>query len=93
MAPHAKTIEQALINGTCTVYRAEPDATSVNRIRKHVTSELDLDEDFFLSAKWKAKSKTIIKETVVRPSPDTHSLTHALAAWVWYILLTCYLDA
>jgi hypothetical protein len=66
MAPSAKNIEQALVDGTCAVYRAEPDATSVNKVRKHVTDELDLDEEFFASAKWKAKSKTIIKETVVR---------------------------
>ena len=65
MAPSAKKIEQALVDGTCAVRRAEPDGTSVNKVRRHVAAELGLDEDFFVSDQWKAKSKTIIKATVV----------------------------
>ena len=69
MAPSVKNIEQALVDGTCAVYEAEPDATSVNKVRKHVTDLLSLDEEFFVSAKWNNKSKTIIKDTVVRTPP------------------------
>jgi hypothetical protein len=65
MAPSAKALEEALVNGTCAVFQEEPDATTVNKVRKVVTDDLDLDEEFFNSPKWKQKSKTIIKETVV----------------------------
>ena len=65
MSPSTKVLEQALIDGTCTVFRAEPDATSVNKVRKRVAEEEGLDEEFFAQGEWKQKSKTLIKETVV----------------------------
>lgn len=69
MAPSTKKLEEALINGTCQVYNTDPDATSVNRIRKHVEEELGLDDGFFNSDKWKKRSKDLIKEQVVRALP------------------------
>lgn len=65
MAPSVKTLEAALVDGTCAVFESEPDATTVNKVRNHVTNKLDLDDEFFSSEKWKQKSKTLIKETVV----------------------------
>jgi hypothetical protein len=68
MAPSAKVIKQALVDGTCAVFREDPDAISVNKVRRHVTDELELGEDFFNSGEWKQNSKLVIKETVVRES-------------------------
>lgn len=66
MAPSAKVIKQALVDGTCTVFREDPDAISVNKVRRHVTDDLELGEDFFSTGEWKQNSKLVIKETVVR---------------------------
>lgn len=65
MAPSAKKLEAALLKATNQIFQAEPDATTVNKVRKQAESDLDLDEDFFLSGEWKSKSKSIIKTQVV----------------------------
>ena len=64
MAPSPKKLEEALIDGTVHVYSTEPDAISVNKVRKHVEDALDLEEGFFSSEEWKQKSKALIKEYV-----------------------------
>ncbi|UKZ76308.1 hypothetical protein TrVFT333_004010 [Trichoderma virens FT-333] len=64
MAPSAAQLKEALIEGTREVYSAEPDGTSVNKVRRHVEEKLGLDDGFFTSEAWKQKSKTIIKEQV-----------------------------
>ncbi|UKZ49803.1 hypothetical protein TrVGV298_004056 [Trichoderma virens] len=64
MAPSAAQLKEALIKGTREVYSAEPDGTSVNKVRRHVEEKLGLDDSFFTSEAWKQKSKTIIKEQV-----------------------------
>ncbi|KAH0493035.1 hypothetical protein TgHK011_007958 [Trichoderma gracile] len=64
MAPSAAKLKEALIEGTREVYQAEPDATSVNKVRRHVEEKLGLEDGFFTSETWKQKSKTIIKEQV-----------------------------
>ncbi|EGR49187.1 uncharacterized protein TRIREDRAFT_3783 [Trichoderma reesei QM6a] len=64
MAPSAAKLKEALIEGTREVYQAEPDATSVNKVRRHVEEKLGLENGFFTSETWKQKSKTIIKEQV-----------------------------
>ncbi|KGQ10874.1 hypothetical protein BBAD15_g3775 [Beauveria bassiana D1-5] len=64
MAPSAKALKEALIEGTCAVFNLEPDATSVNKVRHHVEQKLSLEEDFFSGQDWKQKSKEIIKEYV-----------------------------
>ncbi|EGX96363.1 transcriptional regulator, putative [Cordyceps militaris CM01] len=64
MAPSAKALKEALIEGTCDVFKLEPDTTSVNKIRHHVEERLGLREDFFSDKDWKGKSKEIIKEYV-----------------------------
>ncbi|XWW92536.1 hypothetical protein V2A60_000459 [Cordyceps javanica] len=64
MPPSAKALEQALIEGTCDVFKLEPDTTSVNKVRHHVEEKLNLADDFFSSEDWKQKSKEIIKEYV-----------------------------
>ncbi|KAF7544700.1 hypothetical protein G7046_g9732 [Stylonectria norvegica] len=57
-------LEEALHDGTYAVYSAEPDDTTVNKVRKHVAEKLGLDESFFSSGTWKYRSKTIIKQRV-----------------------------
>ncbi|PHH85128.1 hypothetical protein CDD83_860 [Cordyceps sp. RAO-2017] len=64
MAPSTQELETALIDGTCQVYSTEPDAISVNKVRRHVEQKLGLDEDFFAGDEWKHKSKTVIKKYV-----------------------------
>ncbi|KAL7938869.1 hypothetical protein V8C35DRAFT_289432 [Trichoderma chlorosporum] len=64
MAPSAAKLKEALIEGTREVYSAEPDGTSVNKVRRHVEEKLGLEDGFFTSETWKQKSKTIIKEQV-----------------------------
>lgn len=65
MAPSAAKLKEALIEGTREVYQAEPDGTSVNKVRRLVEEKLGLEDGFFTSEAWKQKSKTIIKEQVV----------------------------
>ncbi|KAK1248391.1 hypothetical protein MKX08_006611 [Trichoderma sp. CBMAI-0020] len=64
MAPSAAKLKEALIDGTCEIYKAEPDGTSVNKVRRLVEEKLGLEDGFFTSDTWKQKSKTIIKEQV-----------------------------
>ncbi|RFU80080.1 transcriptional regulator [Trichoderma arundinaceum] len=64
MAPSAAQLKEALTEGTQEVYKAEPDGTSVNKVRRHVEEKLGLEDGFFTSDAWKQKSKTIIKEQV-----------------------------
>lgn len=65
MAPSAAKLKEALIEGTCEIYKAEPDGTSVNKVRRYVEEKLGLEDGFFTSDTWKQKSKTVIKEQVV----------------------------
>lgn len=69
MAPSAKTLEAALVDATCEVFKAKPDATSVNKVRRQAEENLGLDEGFFAGAQWKQKSKSLIKEYVVSGTP------------------------
>ncbi|KAG5980888.1 hypothetical protein E4U55_003529 [Claviceps digitariae] len=64
MVPPSKALEAALIEGTYHIFTSEPDATTVNKVRKHVEEQQGLDEGFFTSDEWKQKSKAIIKEYV-----------------------------
>ncbi|PNY28859.1 Uncharacterized protein TCAP_01214 [Tolypocladium capitatum] len=64
MAPSTKKLEQALIDGTSEVFSAEPDGTSVNKVRRHVEERLGLEEGFFAGGNWKQKSKALIKQYV-----------------------------
>ncbi|KAJ2981709.1 hypothetical protein NQ176_g1863 [Zarea fungicola] len=64
MAPPAKALKDALIQGTCDVFKLDPDTTSVNKVRRHVEEQLGLDEGFFAGDSWKQSSKEIIKEYV-----------------------------
>ncbi|KAL6870490.1 hypothetical protein J3F83DRAFT_683406 [Trichoderma novae-zelandiae] len=73
MAPSAAKLKEALIEGTREVYRVEPDATSVNKVRRHVEEKLGLEDGFFTSETWKHKSKTIIKEQVDKLLEDDAS--------------------
>lgn len=58
-------LEAALIQATCDVFKAEPDATTVNKVRKQTEENLDLEEGFLAGEEWKSKSKGLIKEYVV----------------------------
>lgn len=53
------------VDGICVVYCVEFDVIFVNKVCKYVIDEFDFDEEFFVSVKWKVKSKIIIKEIVV----------------------------
>ncbi|KAM6518408.1 hypothetical protein FSOLCH5_007175 [Fusarium solani] len=64
MAPSDDDIEQALLDATYQVYRAAPDDTSVNKVRKQAEENLGLDDGFFATGKWKKKSKDVIKGRV-----------------------------
>ncbi|KHN97177.1 transcriptional regulator [Metarhizium album ARSEF 1941] len=64
MAPSTNQLEAALIDGTYHVFTAEPDATTVNKVRKHVEESLHLEEGFFAGEDWKQKSKVLIKQYV-----------------------------
>ncbi|KFA75831.1 hypothetical protein S40288_01900 [Stachybotrys chartarum IBT 40288] len=66
MAPSAKKLEQALVDGTREVWIEEPDNVTVNKVRKHVEEKLDLEDGFFSAGQWKNRSKTVIKEHVVK---------------------------
>ncbi|EFY91962.1 hypothetical protein J3458_018920 [Metarhizium acridum] len=64
MALSTNQLEEALIDGTYHVFTAEPDATTVNKVRKHVEESMGLEEGFFTSEDWKQKSKALIKQYV-----------------------------
>ena len=79
MAPSDDDIEQALLDATYQVYRAAPDDTSVNKVRKQAEENLGLDDGFFASGEWKKKSKDVIKARVVsypKHHLKLHTLTH-----------------
>lgn len=65
MAPSAEALEVAIQQGTADIFAAEPDATTVNKVRKHVEATLNLKEGFFTSPEWKQRSKDLIKGLVV----------------------------
>lgn len=77
MAPSTNQLEEALINGTYHVFTAEPDATTVNKVRKHVEESMGLEEGFFTSDDWKQKSKALIKQYVVSGSSPLCPLDYA----------------
>ncbi|TLS23212.1 uncharacterized protein PpBr36_06462 [Pyricularia pennisetigena] len=64
MAPKAAALEAALKNAVRTLYEEVGDQISVNAVRKQAEDEMGLDEGFFVSEDWKARSKTIIKEAM-----------------------------
>lgn len=74
MAPSAKKLRSALLDATCQVFKAEPDATSVNKVRKQAEENLGLEEGFFLSSDWKQQSKTMIKGFVVSYNAYKHTV-------------------
>lgn len=66
MAPSSKKLKSALVDATVQVFNAEPDATTVNKVRKQAETNLSLEPGFFSGAEWKQSSKDLIKEHVVR---------------------------
>jgi len=65
--PSDKVIEGELRRATREIfYSNERAALSVNLVRKRAQDNFDLADDFFLSDSWKTKSKTIVKQLVVR---------------------------
>ncbi|KAI6381322.1 hypothetical protein MCOR25_001255 [Pyricularia grisea] len=64
MAPKASALEAALKNAVRSLYEEVGDQISVNAVRKQAEDEIGLDEGFFVSDDWKARSKTIIKEAM-----------------------------
>ena len=66
MAPSKKELEEALIAATCSVFAADPETTTVNKVRKQAEGDNDLEDGFFRSEQWKGRSKELITEYVVR---------------------------
>jgi hypothetical protein len=66
MASNTKKLKSALVDATVDVFNAEPDATTVNKVRKQAETNLGLEPGFFSGAEWKQSSKDLIKEHVVR---------------------------
>lgn len=67
MAPSAKALEKALANAVRELWDSpQRDQLSVTLARKHAEKSLDLETDFFLQGDWKAQSKSIIRDLVVR---------------------------
>ncbi|KAG6010560.1 hypothetical protein E4U21_005913 [Claviceps maximensis] len=64
MVPPPEELEAALIEGTYQIFTSDPDATTINKVRKHVEEKQGLEEGFFANDEWKQKSKAIIKEYV-----------------------------
>ncbi|KAJ0165151.1 hypothetical protein CTA2_12217 [Colletotrichum tanaceti] len=62
MAPSDKKLEAALLDTVRDVYKTDLDNLTVNFIRKRVESDLELEDGFFSSGKWKDKSKKLVKE-------------------------------
>ncbi len=71
MAPSATQLEAALVDAANDIFRANRSGLTVNAVRKRVESYLGLDDGFFQTDDWKAKSKDIITTTAVR-GPGTH---------------------
>lgn len=66
MAPPAKTLERDLKKAVRELF--DTDELTVNAVRKRVEEMHNLDEDFFSAPEWKNRSKTIIKDFLVRYS-------------------------
>ncbi|TDZ48218.1 hypothetical protein CTRI78_v008364 [Colletotrichum trifolii] len=61
MAPSDKKLETELLQTVREVFASDQDEFTVNLIRKRVETDLELDEGFFSSPKWKDRSKKLIK--------------------------------
>lgn len=69
MAPTDKAIVRELANVVRRVYNStERDQLTVNYARRTVEEKLDLAEGFLKEGDWKAKSKQVIHDTLVRRS-------------------------
>jgi hypothetical protein len=75
MAPSEKKIIAELRAATLAVFNSpDKDKLSVRLVRDKTTSDLGLDEGFFLEGEWKEKSKKLIKAYAVRhPHLQCHS--------------------
>lgn len=65
MAPSGKALEGYLKEATRQLYVTDPDTVTVNLARRRAEEDNDLEQGFFVSEDWKARSKTIITEFVV----------------------------
>ncbi|KAF5668189.1 transcription factor [Fusarium heterosporum] len=64
MAPSDNEIEQALLDATYQVFKAFPEETTVNKVRKQTEENLGLEEGFLSTGDWKKQSKALVKERV-----------------------------
>ncbi|KAL0939727.1 transcriptional regulator [Colletotrichum truncatum] len=62
MAPSDEKLETELLNAVRDIWKSDREQLTVNFIRKRVEDDLDLEDGFFSSGKWKDKSKKLIKE-------------------------------
>ena len=65
--PTPQVLEDELVAATRVLFSGpDREQLSVNTVRRRVEDKFDLNEGFFAGAQWKAKSKQIIKDAVVR---------------------------
>lgn len=64
--PSPKTLEKALRDAVAAVYKSKNmEELTIKRIRLAATKKLGLEEGFFKSSEWKARSEQVIKDEVV----------------------------
>lgn len=75
MASSVEALEKYLEAATRQLYAADPNTVTVNFVRLRAEEQNDLEQGFFVTQDWKARSKTLITELVVcaRNSPNVAS--------------------
>ena len=67
MAPNPQALEDGLVAAVRELFSGpDREQLSVNTVRRRVEDRFGLEEGFFAGAEWKAKSKSVIKDAVVR---------------------------
>ncbi|KAI1195391.1 hypothetical protein F5X97DRAFT_308132 [Nemania serpens] len=64
MAPSVEALEKSLEEATRKLYATDPNTVTVNFVRQRAEEHNDLEQGFFVTQDWKARSKTLITELV-----------------------------
>lgn len=68
--PNPQALEDGLVAAVRELFSGpDREQLSVNTVRRRVEDGFGLEEGFFAGAQWKARSKQIIKDAVVRFAP------------------------
>lgn len=73
--PTKKALVSALNNAVDTLWKQQRDNVTITNCRARAEQDLDLEEGFFTDPKWKAESKSIIKDRVVSLLTHTYLTT------------------